>query len=139
MPSGLHLTFRSMKICILMVGTSGSNSIIQVKYGLLFRSFCDAVDSYCYYRLPYAGKPDSLKENNVKKYYMSGMDEYTIYLLNGVSQFNNIRGTNISKDRYFTSVTVADWVNQEDVTLVGTIRLDSIGLPKGIKEVNEQE
>ena len=75
----------------------------------------------------------------MKKYDVSGTDKYRKYLVNGVSQLNNIRGTNISMDCYLTSVTVSDWANQKDVTVVGTMRLDFIGLPKRIKEVNGRE
>ena len=42
-------------------------------------------------------------------------------------------------DRYFTSVAVADWANQKDVTFVVTMHLDHIELPKRIKEVNGRE
>ena len=53
------------------------------KYGLLYRSLCDASLPYNYYSLPYAGKPENLNENLYKKYYVSGTDEYTKYLVEG--------------------------------------------------------
>ena len=40
-PGGLRLTFQSMKPCILIVGTSGSNCIIQVNLGSMV--FCFVV------------------------------------------------------------------------------------------------
>ena len=51
------------------------------KYGLLYRSLCDGSLPYTYYSLPYAGKPENLNENLYKKYYVSGTDEYTKYLV----------------------------------------------------------
>lgn len=36
-------------------------------------------------------------------------------------------------DRYFTSVIIADWTTQKDVTTVGTIHMDLIGIPASIK------
>ena len=52
------------------------------KYGLLYRSLCDAVVSYTYHTLPYAGKPS---ETNNKKNCISWTDEYIKHLVNGVN------------------------------------------------------
>ena len=76
------------------------------KYGLLNRSLCDAVVPYTYYTLPYSGKP-SKRNNEASKYYISETDEYTKYLVNGVNHYNSIDGSNISMDRHFTPVTIA--------------------------------
>ena len=51
----------------------------------------------------------------------------TLNILLRVSQYNDIRGRNISMDRYFTSVTLAEWASSKDITIVGTMRLDRIG------------
>ena len=109
------------------------------KYGLLYRSLCDASLPYTYYLLPYAGKPENLNENLYKKYYVSGTDEYTKYLVEGVSQYNDICGTNIAMDRYFTSVSIADWTRSKNITIVGTMRLDCIGIPNSFKDISQRE
>ena len=64
------------------------------KYGLLYRSLCD---------LAYTGKPEVIGENGAK-FYITGTDEYTKYLVNGLSRYTSIQGCNILMDRYFTSV-----------------------------------
>ena len=48
------------------------------KYGILYRSISDSVVPYTYFTLPYAGKPD-----NPDQYYVTGMDNYTKYLVEG--------------------------------------------------------
>ena len=58
------------------IGIKQYNPSKPAKYGLLYRSLCDAVVPYTYYTLPYAGKPS--KTNIVaSKYNISGSDEYT--------------------------------------------------------------
>ena len=109
------------------------------KYGLLYRNLCDASLPYTYYSLPYAGKPENLNENLYKKYYVSGTDECTKYLAEGVSQYNDISGTNISMNRYFTSVSIADWTRSKNITIVGTMRLDRIGIPNSFKDISQRE
>ena len=108
------------------------------KYGLLYRSLCDAAVPYTYYTLPYAGKP-SETNNETSKYYISGTNEYTKYLVNGVNHYNSIDGSKISMDRYFTLVTIAQWALKKNITIVGTMRLDRKGIPKEIKSLENRE
>ena len=104
------------------------------KYGLLYRSLCDAVMPYTYYTFPYAW--NSSKRNiEVSKYYISETDEYTKYLVNGVNHYNSIDRSSISMDRYFTSVTIAQWASENKITIVGTMRLHRKGRPKDMKSM----
>ena len=57
---------------------------------------------------PYAGKPE-VTEGPASKYYVTGMDEYIKYLVNETSKHNSIEGSNILMNRYFTSVSLAEW------------------------------
>ena len=106
------------------------------KYGLLYRSLSDAKLPYTYFTLPYAGKPNEVTEDS---YYVTGTDNYTIYLVEGMSKFCDIRGRNISMDRYFTSMTIAEYLLSKEITLVGTLRSDRKGIPKELKETKERE
>ena len=38
-------------------------------------------------------------------------------------------------DRYFTSMTVAKYLLDKGITVVGTLRIDRVGIPKGMKDV----
>ena len=42
-------------------------------------------------------------------------------------------------DRYFTSVSLAEWALEKKFTIVGTMRHDRKGIPKELKAVNERE
>ena len=102
------------------------------KYGMLYRSLCDSSAQYTYFTLPYAGKPEDLN-NESNKFYITGSDEYTKYLVENFNRFNSIKGYNISMDRNFTSVTLADWAKTNHFSIVGTMRRDRKGILKEIK------
>ena len=71
------------------IGFKQYNPSKPAKYGLLYRSLCDASKPYTYFSLPYAGKPDDIT-GEAKKYYVSGTDEYTKYLVTEFCNHNDI-------------------------------------------------
>ena len=75
------------------------------KYGLLYRSLCDAKVPYTYSTLPYARKPEVIGAND---YYVTCCDEYSKWLVNNFQIYGTLQGLKISLDRYFTSVTLAE-------------------------------
>ena len=60
----------------------------------------------CLIRTIHSHVPVNHQKHEASKYYISGTDEYTKYLENGVNHYNSIDGSNISMDRYFTLVTI---------------------------------
>ena len=108
------------------------------KHGLLHRSLCYACVPYTYYSLPYAGKPDVI-DDEANKYYVTGTDNCTKYLVNGFCKFNKIKVCNIFMDRYFTSVPLAKWASENNFTIVGTMKFDCIGLSNEIKSMEGRE
>ena len=103
------------------------------KYG---DALCDAKVPYTYSTLPYAGKPEVTGAND---YYVTGCDGYTKWLVNNFQIYGTLQGRNISLDRYFTSVTLAEWCLERNITIVGTIKSDRKGIPKEMKEVADRE
>ena len=97
-------------------------------YGLLYRGLCDSSTLYTYFKLPYAGKPEEIA-GEAAKFYVSGTDKYTKYLVAEFNQYNSIQGCNISMNCYFTSVTFADWALQNNFIIVGTMRHGRKGIP----------
>ena len=67
------------------------------------------------------------------------LEQTNIRNIEGVSQYNDIRGTNILMDRYSTSVSIADWTRSKNITIVGTMRLDRIGIPNSFKDISQRE
>ena len=101
-------------------------------YGLLFRSLCDSTAQYTYVSLPYAGKPTGTPD----KYYVTGTDKYTEYLVNNAIELGGmdcVKGRNISLDRYFTSMSIAEWCLKKNITITGTLKSDRKGIPKEMK------
>ena len=75
------------------------------RYGLLYRSISDSRVPYTYFTLAYAGKP----EYQPDQFYVTGTDNYTKYFVDSLKQYVQLRGRNISMDRYFTSLPVAEY------------------------------
>ena len=65
------------------------------KYGILYRSISDSRVPYTYYTLQYAGKPEEITDNSE---YVTGTDNYTKYLVEGLQQHVNLQGQNIAMD-----------------------------------------
>ena len=106
------------------------------KYGVLYRSISVATLPYAYNTLAYAGKPNTITPQSE---YVTGTDNYTKYLIKGLERYVDIRGRYVSIDRFFTSMTIADWLLDREITTVGTLRTDRIGIPEKVKDTNGRE
>ena len=71
--------------------------------------------------------------------FVTGTDNYTKYLVDSLKQYVQLRGRNISMDRYFTSLPVAEYLLENDITVVGTLKCHRIGLPKELTEVKDRD
>ena len=121
-----------------VIGFKQYNPKKPAKYGLLYRSLCDSSVSYIYYTLPYTEKPE-VNNGDTSKYYMTATDEYTNYLVTEVSRFNSIEGCNISMNRYFSSLSLAEWGINQKFTTIGTMQHDHKAIPKEIKSLKEKK
>ena len=106
------------------------------KYRLLYQSLCDAKVPYTYSTLPYARKPEVIGAND---YYVTGCDEYTKWLVNNFQIYGTLQGWNISLDWYFTSVALADWCFERNITIVGALKSNRKGIPKEMKGLADRE
>ena len=109
------------------IGMKQYNPSKSAKYGLLYQSLCDAKVLYTYSTLPYAGKPEVIGGND---YYVTGCDECNKWLVNNFQIYGTLQEQNISLDRYFTSVTLAEWCLERNITMVGTLKSDRKGISK---------
>ena len=57
------------------------------------------------------------------EFYVIATDECSKYLVDNLSSHANITGRNVSMDCYFTSVTIAHYLKEKKMTLVGTMRV----------------
>ena len=99
-------------------------------------SLCDTKVPYTYSTLPYARKPEVIGAND---YYVTCCNEYTKCLVNNFQIYGTLQGQNISLGRYFTSVTLAEWCLERNITIVGTLKSDQKGLPKEMNGVADRE
>ena len=137
-PSPLLAIDETLYLYCGAIGFKQYNPNKQAKYGLLYCSLCDSATSYTYFTLPYAGKPEEIA-GEAAKFYVAGTDEYTKHLVTEFSQYNSIQGCNISMDRYFTSVTLAELGLQNNFTIVGTMRHDRKGIPNELKVMTDRD
>ena len=114
------------------IGFRQYNPKKPAKFGLLFRSLRESAVQYTYFSLPSAGKPEGTADD----FYITGTDNYTKYLVDNAIRVGGascLKGRNISIDRYFTSMAVAEWCLENNITIMGTMRTDRIGIPKEMK------
>ena len=62
-----------------------------------------------------------------------------MYLVNKLSSHVDITGRNVSVNRYFTSLKIAHYLKEKKMTLVGAMRANRQGLPKGIVEMQKHD
>ena len=86
--------------------------------------------------MPCAGKPEEITDDSE---YVTGTGNYTKYLVEGLEQHVNLQGRNISMDRYFTSMTISEYLLDKGMRVVGTMRSDRAGIPKEMKETKSRK
>ena len=82
-----------------------------------------------------AGKPAS----GNGPYYLNNVPAKVKALVENTEQKVKLTGRNISMDRYYTSVVVADWLLDKKITMVGTLMKNRVGLPKEVIDLKNRE
>lgn len=105
------------------------------KYGLLFKSINDARFPFTYQATAYAGKPES----GNGPYYIDKTENHIKYLITQMEKKISLQGRNISMDRLYTSISIAQWLLEKKMTLVGTLQTNRIGIPDKLKSTKDRE
>ena len=86
------------------------------KYGILFRTVADSTFRYMWKMWPYSGRPDQpdLSPPNVQ---LENVPTMVIFLVEDLSG----TGGNVTLDRFFTSVPLAEELAADRLTMVGTV------------------
>ena len=105
------------------------NKSKPAKYGLLFRSINDARFPYTYNSMVYCAKPES----GNGPYHVEKIEDYVQYLVNDTISRLPLKGRNISIDRLYSSVSLANWLLSHGITVVGTLQSNRIGIPNKLK------
>lgn len=127
----LDETLYPTRVCVAFRQYNKSKS---AKYGLLFRSINSAEMPYTYTSILYAGKP--VGEPN--EYYINSTDDIVKYLVTSLKENVNLQGRNISCDRYYTSLEMANWLLDQKMTIVGTIKTNRKGIGE-LKKLEDRE
>ena len=106
------------------------------KYGVLLRSLNSCKWPYTHAAIVEAGKP----VNGSGPHYINNIPDKVKKLVNNQERKHEITGRNISTDRYYTSVQVADWLlKDKKVTIVGTMMSNRVGLPKQLVDAKNMK
>ena len=104
------------------------------KYGLLFKELNSVRVPYTHRSEVYAGKPEE-----PGPYYIKGVEEITLRLVDKYGDFCEIQGRNITMDNLYTSIPLGQELLDRGVTLVGTLRKNRKGIPKEVKDTTGRE
>ena len=96
------------------------------KYGMLFKSINCSRYPYTYQSHVYCGKPES--EPN--QFYIAGTNNYIKFLVEKLNGYHSLKGRNISMDRLYNNLEIADWLFRKSITTIGTMQHNRVGIPK---------
>ena len=105
------------------------------KYGMLFKSINCSRYPYTYQSHVYCGKP----EGEPNQFYIAGTNNYIKFLVEKLNGYHSLKGRNISMDRLYTNLEIADWLFRKSITTIGTMQHNRVGIPKELKTVENKE
>jgi hypothetical protein len=112
------------------------NKSKPAKYGMLYRSLNDSKLPYTYRSIVYAGRPAEQPTEN----YMVGVEETVCELLRRYGAKNELKGRNLTTDRFYTSVDLAETLLKDfNMTCLGTLTAGRKGLPAEFKSTVGRE
>ena len=83
----------------------------------------------------YSGKPKA----EPTSHYTPGTSQTVKYLIQNLECHTNLVRRNISYDRLYTSVPMAQWLLDRGITSIGTLQSNLKGIPAEIKEIKDRE
>ena len=104
------------------------------RYGLFVKSLNNASFPYTYKTTLYAGKP----VNGDGPYYLDTVETYVKYLVNQTETDASLKRRHISMDRLYNSISLANWLLEKNITCVGTLNNNRVGIPVEIKDVKNR-
>ena len=72
-------------------------------------------------------------------YYIDSTENYVYYLVNQTANNVELQGRNISMDRLYRSISLANWLLGRKITCVGILNHNSLGIPTELKNTSERE
>ena len=100
-----------------------------------FKSFNSARYPYTYQTHVYSGKPEEVTSES---FYVQGTINYIKYFFEQLQKCHSLKGRNITMDRLYTSLEIADWLSARSITMVGTFTKNRVGIPPELKVVKDK-
>ena len=122
-PTRAHISFKQF------------NPNKPAKYGMLYKSINASQYPYTFITSVYAGKPRA--EPTI--YYTPGTEHTVKSLIQSLECHTNLQGRNLSYDRFYSSLSLAEWLLTRGITSVGTIQSNRKGIPAEIKQIDHRE
>ena len=63
----------------------------------------------------------------------------TKYLVDKILEHKPLKARSISMDRLYTSIAIARWLLEKDITMIGTLQSNRRGIPPEIKDISTRE
>ena len=108
------------------------------RYGMLFKFINACRYPYTFTSFAYAGKPRNY-DLQPCKYYVRGTEETVKTMVKNLLKSTNLSGRSLTFDRMYTSVTLANWLLEKNITTVGTFQTNRKGIPDEIKQIGDKE
>ena len=106
------------------------------KYGLLIQSYNSVDFPFTHSMIVSTGKPKS----GDGPYYIPKVFEKVRKLVENTERYVKLQGRNISMDRYYTSIQLAEWLlDKKKITMLGTLQKNRQGLPKQVVSLDGRE
>ena len=105
---------------------------------MLFKSINACRYPYTFTSFAYAGKPHNY-DSQPCKYYVRGTEETVKTMVKNLLKSTNLSGRNLTYDRMYTSVTLANRLLEKNITTVGTFQTNRKGIPNEIKQIGDKE
>ena len=105
------------------------------KYGMVYKSINACRYPFTFSTAVYSGKPKA----ELPSYYTPETSQTVKYLIQNLECHTNLVGRNISYDRLYTSIPMAQWLLDRGITSVGTLQSNRKGIPAEIKEIKDRE
>ena len=117
----------------MQISSKQFNPSKPAKYGILYINACRYPFTFSTVLYPAKSKAEPTS------YYTPGTSQTVKYLIQNLECHTNLVARNMSYDRLYTSISMAQWLLDCGITSVGTLQSNRKGIPAEIKEIKGRE
>ena len=106
----------TLYLIITRIGFKQFNPNKPAKYGLLFKSINAFRYPYTFRTASYVGKPRNHSNQEQCQFYVCGTEDTVKRLVANLKKHTSLSGRNISYGRLYTSISLAKWLLERNIT-----------------------